>query len=34
MANIIRWGLTDSFRLAQTVGKELATLPDTLQKSS
>lgn len=23
MANIIRWGLTDGFRLAQTVGKEL-----------
>lgn len=24
MANIIRWGLTDGFRLAQTVGKELS----------
>src|SRR5688500_6960374 len=24
MANIIRWGITDGFRLAQTVGKELS----------
>ncbi len=23
MANIVRWGITDGFRLAQTVGKEL-----------
>lgn len=28
MANIIRWGLTDGFRLAQTVGKELGNISD------
>jgi tetratricopeptide (TPR) repeat protein len=28
MANIIRWGLTDGFRLAQTVGKELDNAPN------
>ena len=26
MANIIRWGITDGFRLAQTVGKELGNV--------
>lgn len=28
MANIIRWGLTDGFRLAQTVRKELGNVSD------